>query len=122
VIAVGQDVVKQTQEVGSSSGSNSASLDSIGSDSASGSGSGNAGKPFVVRYDEVNAMLLNEFLKEHRGVQDLKNTVGKQEAMIAQQQEEIQALTAALKAQAAQIQKVSDRIGAGPPPRVVADN
>ena len=81
------------------------------------------GKPFTVRYDEVNAMLLNEFLKEHRGVQDLKNTVGKQEAMIAQQQEEIQALTAALKAQAAQIQKVSDQVKAqAPAPRVVAND
>ena len=64
------------------------------------------GKPYTVRYEAVNAMLLNEFLKEHRGVQDLKNIVGKQEAMIAQQQEEIQALTAALKAQAAQIKQL----------------
>ena len=31
------------------------------------------GKPYTVRYEAVNAMLLNEFLKEHRGVQDLKN-------------------------------------------------
>jgi len=82
-----------------------------------------AGNPYTVRYEAVNAMLLNEFLKEHRGVQELKNTVGKQEAMIAQQQEEIQALTAALKAQAAQIQKVSDQIKAhAPAPLVVADN
>jgi Chaperone of endosialidase len=48
------------------------------------------GKPYTVRYEAVNAMLLNEFLKEHRGVQDLKNTVTKQEAMIAQQQKEFQ--------------------------------
>ena len=81
------------------------------------------GKPFTVRYDEVNAMLLNEFLKEHRGVQGLKDTVGKQEAMIAQQQKEIQALTVALKAQAAQIQKVSDQFVAdGPAPRLVVEN
>ena len=80
------------------------------------------GKPFTVRYDEVNAMLLNEFLKEHRGVQDLKNTVGKQEAMIAQQQEEIQALTATVKAQAAQIQKVSDQLRTeAVAPRLVAN-
>ena len=64
------------------------------------------GKPYTVRYEAVNAMLLNEFLKKHRGVQDLKNIVGKQEAMIAQQQKEIQALTAALKAQAAQIKQL----------------
>ena len=44
-------------------------------------------------------------------------------AMIAQQQEEIQALTAALKAQAAQIQKVSDQLRAeAPAPRVVAND
>ena len=41
---------------------------------------------YSVRYEAVNAMLLNEFLKEHRTVQDLKSTVAKQEATIAQQQ------------------------------------
>jgi len=41
------------------------------------------GKPFTVRYDEVNAMLLNEFLKEHREVEALKATA-------AQQQQELQ--------------------------------
>jgi hypothetical protein len=44
------------------------------------------GKPYSVRYDQVNAMLLNEFLKEHKAVQELKSTVQKQEAIIAQQQ------------------------------------
>jgi hypothetical protein len=52
-----------------------------------------AGKPFTVRYDEVNAMLLNEFLKEHRKVEA--------------QGKEIAELRSALKEQAAQIQKVS---------------
>ena len=33
------------------------------------------GKPYSVRYDQVNAMLLNEFLKEHRTVQELKKQV-----------------------------------------------
>jgi len=80
------------------------------------------GKVYSVRYEAVNAMLLNEFLKEHRSVQDLKNTVGKQEAMIAQQQEEIQALTATVKAQAAQIQKVSDQLRTeAVAPRLVAN-
>jgi hypothetical protein len=45
------------------------------------------GKPYSVRYDQVNAMLLNEFLKEHRMVQELKSTVQKQEAVIAQQRQ-----------------------------------
>ena len=34
------------------------------------------GKPYTVRYDAVNAMLLNEFLKEHRSVQDLQTGCG----------------------------------------------
>jgi hypothetical protein len=48
------------------------------------------GKLQTVRYDAVNAMLLNEFLKEHRTVQDLKSTVAKQGATIAQQQTSFQ--------------------------------
>ena len=39
------------------------------------------GKVYTVRYEAVNAMLLNEFLKEHRTVQELKSTVAKQEAL-----------------------------------------
>jgi septal ring factor EnvC (AmiA/AmiB activator) len=79
------------------------------------------GKPYTVRYEAVNAMLLNEFLKEHRTVQELKSTVAKQEATIAQQQKdfraavaqqqkEIKMLTASLKEQASQIQKVSAQL------------
>jgi len=44
------------------------------------------GKAYSVRYDQVNAMLLNEFLKEHQTVQELKSTVQKQQGIIAQQQ------------------------------------
>jgi uncharacterized coiled-coil protein SlyX len=72
------------------------------------------GKVFTVRYEAVNAMLLNEFLKEHRKVEEqettmtqLKATVAKQEAAMTQQQKELRALTAGLKEQAWQIQKVS---------------
>jgi hypothetical protein len=75
------------------------------------------GKPYSVRYEQVNAMLLNEFLKEHHKMQEqeamithLNATVEKQEVNAAQQQKEIQALTATLKEQAAQIQKVSAQI------------
>jgi len=57
---------------------------------------GEDGKVMTVRYEAVNAMLLNEFLKEHRQVQELKGTV-------AQQQKQIEALTAT-------VQKVSDQI------------
>jgi Chaperone of endosialidase len=60
------------------------------------------GKVITVRYEAVNAMLLNEFLKEHRKVEEL-------EAAIAQHQKEIKALAASLKAQAMQIKTVSNR-------------
>ena len=69
------------------------------------------GKPFTVRYDEVNAMLLNEFLKEHRKVRGTK-AINRRKNRDRPAAEEIQALTAALKAQAAQIQKVSDQLKA----------
>jgi uncharacterized coiled-coil protein SlyX len=95
------------------------------------------GKPYSVRYDQVNAMLLNEFLKEHSTVQELKSTVAKQEATIsrldvavakqettgAQQQKEIKALIATVKEQAAQIQKVSAQIQTNrSAPRVVVND
>ena len=74
------------------------------------------GKPFTVRYDAVNAMLLNEFLKEHR-------TVEEQETTIAQQQKEIAHLAAQLKQQAALIQKVSDQLESSKrAPQLVANN
>jgi hypothetical protein len=63
----------------------------------------------TVRYEAVNAMLLNEFLKEHSQVQQLKATV-------AQQQKQIEALTAGL-------QKVSAAVELNKPaPTQVADN
>jgi uncharacterized coiled-coil protein SlyX len=75
------------------------------------------GQVFTVRYEAVNAMLLNEFLKEHRKVEEqettmmqLKATVAKQEVTATQQQKEIKALTATLKEQASQIQKVSAQL------------
>ena len=75
------------------------------------------GKPYTVRYDAVNAMLVNEFLKEHCTVQELKSTAArqeanaaKQEATIARQQKQIEALVATVKEQATQIQKVSAQL------------
>ena len=58
---------------------------------------GGDGKVNSVRHDAVNTMLLNEFLKDHR-----KNE--EQEAMIARQQKQIEALTAGLQKVAAQIE------------------
>jgi len=80
------------------------------------------GSIYTVRYDAVNAMLLNEFLKQHRTVQELKSTAAKQEATIAQQQEEIKALTASLKEQASQIQKVSAQLEVSKPAPQIVNN
>ena len=84
------------------------------------------GKPYTVRYDAVNAMLLNEFLKEHRKNEEQEATITQQrkdfEVALAQQQKEIEALTATLKEQAAQIQKVSAQVELNKPtPRTVAE-
>jgi ATP/maltotriose-dependent transcriptional regulator MalT len=76
------------------------------------------GKPYTVRYEQINAMLLNEFLKEHKTVQqqqaaiaELKSTVALQrkdfEAIAARQQKEIQTLIAGFTKQAGEIQRVS---------------
>ena len=68
-----------------------------------------------VRYEAINMMMLNEFLKEHSTVEQLKSTVAKQEAIIAQQQKGMEVLTAQLKDQAAQIQKVSAQLEVSKP-------
>ena len=88
------------------------------------------GKVYTVRYEAVNAMLLNEFLKEHRKVEkqevtiaQLKSAAAKEEATAAQQQKEIQTLIASLKEQGAQIQRVSAQLELGKPaPQMVLNN
>ena len=62
------------------------------------------GKVQTVRYEAVNAMLLNEFLKEHRKVQELEANAARQEMNIAQQQKQIEALTAGLQKVSAQLE------------------
>jgi hypothetical protein len=99
------------------------------------------GSPHGVRYDEVNAMLLNEFLKEHKRVEEQGMTIAAQgrtnadqakalatlqkdfETTVAQQQREIKDLTASLKEQAVLLQKVSAEVQlARPALRVVSNN
>ena len=99
------------------------------------------GRVNSVRYEAVNAMLLNEFLKEHRKVEDqgrkeqeqeatitqLKSTVAQQQkdfqSALAQQQKEIKALTASLKEQASQIKKVNAELEVSKATsQLVADN
>jgi hypothetical protein len=77
------------------------------------------GEIYTVRYDAVNAMLLNEFLKEHRTVQEQDATIAQLkkdfQATIAQQQKQIEALTAGL-------QKVSAQIEVSKPAPQVVNN
>jgi hypothetical protein len=78
------------------------------------------GEIYTVRYEAVNAMLLNEFLKEHRKVQELEKDL---RAAIAQQQKGMEALAARLKEQDSKIQKVSDQLEMNKPaPQVVLNN
>jgi len=80
------------------------------------------GKVSTVRYEAVNATLLNEVLKEHRKVTEQQSTIAelkaalaKQQATNAQQQQQIEALTAT-------VQKVSEKIQLNKTtPQLVAD-
>ena len=77
------------------------------------------GNPYTVRYEQVNAMLLNEFLKEHKKVQEQVATIAKQrrdfEMAIAKQQKQIETLAAGL-------QKVSAQLEVSKTAQQVAEN
>ena len=62
------------------------------------------GKPYTVRYEAVNAMLLNEFLKEHNAFVEEQREVQKQGATIARLQEQVEALTAGLQKVSAELE------------------
>ena len=81
------------------------------------------GKVSTVRYEAVNAMLLNEFLKEHRNVAEQQSTIAELKTTVAQQQKQIaaQQATAAqqqkqIEALTATVRKVSDQIALSKPP------
>jgi hypothetical protein len=78
------------------------------------------GEIYTVRYEAVNAMLLNEFLKEQASITELKSTVAQQQkdvqATVAQQQKQIEALTAGLQKVTVQVQMNRSV------PQTVADN
>jgi methyl-accepting chemotaxis protein len=84
----------------------------------------------TVRYEAVNAMLLNEFLKEHRAflkeqrkVDEQAATISQLKSTVAQQQKGMEALAASVKEQALKIQKVSAQIELNKPaPRLVFKN
>ena len=84
------------------------------------------GQPESVRYEQINAMLLNEFLKEHRKVEEQQATIAELkrelQTVSARQQSEIQTLTVRLEQQAAQIQKVGAQLETmGPATKVVVN-
>ena len=73
------------------------------------------GKPYTVRYEAVNAMLLNEFLKEHRTVQEVRASDAEQKKQIAELKEQ-------LRNQAEAIRKVSERVELSALPTQVVAN
>jgi septal ring factor EnvC (AmiA/AmiB activator) len=77
------------------------------------------GEIYTVRYDAVNAMLLNEFLKEHRRVEEQQATIAELKSTVAQQQKELQATAAhqqkQIEALTAGLQKVSAELEASKP-------
>ena len=81
---------------------------------------------YSVRYEAVNAMLLNEFLKEHKMIEKQETTITRLtkdfQSVSTQQRNEIQLLSAQLKEQAAQIQKVSAQLEASKPAPQVVNN
>ena len=76
---------------------------------------GKNGDVTAVHYEQINNMLLNEFLKEHKKVEELQ-------AIVVQQQKGMDVLTAQLEEQAAQIQKVSAQVEVNNPESQVVVN
>jgi hypothetical protein len=71
------------------------------------------GKPYSVRYDQVNAMLLNEFLKEHRKVQEQTHELQEQKATISELRTALESVVARLKEQDSKIQRVCEQVELG---------
>jgi hypothetical protein len=87
------------------------------------------GEIYTVRYEAVNAMLLNEFLKEHKKVEQLEATISQLKSKVAEeeitgseQKKEIKALAAGLKEQALQIQRVGAQLELRKPAPQTVDN
>jgi hypothetical protein len=84
------------------------------------------GKPYSVRYDQVNAMLLNEFLKEHKAFVEEQRKVQQQGASIAHLEQQIEALTVGLQKLSAQVAAASPSGGgleaSKPAPQVAENN
>ena len=79
------------------------------------------GEVYSVRHEAVNALLLNEFLKEHKKVEEQQASIAQLKSTVALQQKGMEVLTAQLKEQAEQIQRVSAQLEVNKPaPRTVA--
>ena len=75
-----------------------------------------------VRYETIPILLLNEFLKEHKKVEEQQANIAELKSTVAQQQKGMEVLTAQLKEQAAQIQKVSAQLEVNKPAPTVVVN
>ena len=84
------------------------------------------GRIYTVRYEAVNAMLLNEFLKEHRKVEEQEATIAQLKSTVAQQQKDFQATATRQQKQietlTAGLQKVSAELEASKPAPQVVNN
>ena len=80
------------------------------------------GLPESVRYEQINAMLLNEFLKEHRRGEEQDCKLREQEATIAELRSEIRSLAAMVNEQASELRKVSAQLRLSNPARMIAEN
>jgi Chaperone of endosialidase len=80
------------------------------------------GEPESVRYEQINAMLLNEFLKEHARVEEQGRKIEKQEATITQLKKDVEVLVARLREHDSKIQRVTDRIETATPESQMALN
>jgi trimeric autotransporter adhesin len=73
-------------------------------------GRNRAGQPESVRYEQINAMLLNEFLKEHQKVEEQDRKIQEQETTVAELKSELKTLVTTVNEQASQLQKVSAQL------------
>jgi len=80
------------------------------------------GQPESVRYEQINAMLLNEFLKEHRKGEEQDRKIQEQQMTIAELKAEMKALAATVNEQASQVRKVSAQLEVASPAMTIAEN
>jgi hypothetical protein len=80
------------------------------------------GQPESVRYEQINAMLLNEFLKEHRLGEEQDCKIQEQETTIAELRSEIRTLAGTLTEQTAELRKVSAQLQMNNAARMIAEN